>query len=123
MSSTSIGALVALAALTVAVPAQAQSPAFSASSTTYEHLTVLRQQSATNPSAVLTPAVVSGKSRRSGALLMIVGVAGIVTGLVVDEPVVTIAGAVVGGIGLYMYLDNSRTVQVGISHPLPAIGS
>ena len=120
MSKPSIAALVSLALLAAAAPAQAQGPSFAPNSATYEHLAVLRQQAAIP--VVPSAAVVSGKSRRSGALLMIVGVAGIVTGLVVDEPVVTIAGAVVGGIGLYMYLDNSRSVQVGYRVPLAAIG-
>ena len=47
-------------------------------------------------------------NRRQGEILMIVGAAGIVTGLLVDEDVVTIAGAVVGGFGLYQYLQATR---------------
>ncbi len=43
-------------------------------------------------------------ARRTGAVLMIVGGAGIVTGLLVDEAIVTVAGAGVGGYGLYLYL-------------------
>jgi hypothetical protein len=121
MSRSYIVALVSLAALAATTPAQAQGPSFAPNSTTYEHLAALRQQAAIP--VVTSAAVVSGKSRRSGALLMIVGVAGIVTGLVVDEPVVTIAGAVVGGIGLYMYLDNSRSVRVGMRQSLPSFGS
>jgi len=39
---------------------------------------------------------------------MIVGAAGIVTGLLVDEDLVTIAGAAVGGFGLYLYLEATR---------------
>jgi hypothetical protein len=39
---------------------------------------------------------------------MIVGGAGIVTGLLVDESLVTIAGAAVGGYGLYLYLRATR---------------
>jgi hypothetical protein len=46
----------------------------------------------------------SGSDRRTGRALMIVGAAGIVTGLIVDESIVTIAGAGVGGYGLYLYL-------------------
>ena len=42
--------------------------------------------------------------RRQGEILMIVGAAGIVTGLLVDEDLITIAGAGVGGFGLYLYL-------------------
>lgn len=124
MSRPSIVALVSLAALAAAVPLQAQRSTFLASSSTYEHLAVLRHQATTAASpAITSSAVVSSRSRRTGTLLMIVGVAGIVTGLVVDEPVVTIAGAVVGGIGLYMYLDNSRTVRVGIRRALPSFSS
>jgi hypothetical protein len=47
-------------------------------------------------------------NRRQGEILMIVGAAGIVTGLLVDEGLVTIAGAVVGGLGLYLYLQATR---------------
>jgi hypothetical protein len=43
-------------------------------------------------------------SRKEGVALMIVGAAGIVTGLIVDEPIVTILGAGAGGVGLYLYL-------------------
>jgi hypothetical protein len=43
-------------------------------------------------------------SRRQGVALMIVGVAGILTGLIIDEPVVTILSAGVGGVGLYLFV-------------------
>jgi hypothetical protein len=43
-------------------------------------------------------------TRHEGVALMIVGVAGIVTGLIIDEPVVTILSAGAGGLGLYLYL-------------------
>lgn len=46
--------------------------------------------------------------RRQGEILMIVGAAGIVTGLLVDEGLITIAGAAVGGYGLYLYLEATR---------------
>ncbi len=39
---------------------------------------------------------------------MIVGAAGIVTGLLTHEDLITIAGAVVGGVGLYFYLQATR---------------
>ena len=47
-------------------------------------------------------------NRRQGEILMIVGAAGIVTGLLVDEDLVTIAGAGVAGFGLYLYLQATR---------------
>ncbi|HEX3233752.1 MAG TPA: hypothetical protein VHR41_06120 [Gemmatimonadales bacterium] len=47
-------------------------------------------------------------NRRQGEILMIVGAAGIVTGLLVDEDLITIAGAGVGGFGLYLYLEATR---------------
>lgn len=46
--------------------------------------------------------------RRQGEILMLVGAAGIVTGLVADEDLITIAGAGVGGFGLYQYLQATR---------------
>lgn len=48
------------------------------------------------------------RDKRQGEILMIVGAAGIVTGLLVDEGLVTIAGAAVGGFGLYLYLRATR---------------
>lgn len=50
----------------------------------------------------------AGGNRRQGEILMIVGVAGIVTGLVAHEDLITIAGAGVGGFGLYRYLQATR---------------
>ena len=50
----------------------------------------------------------SRSDKRQGEILMIVGAAGIVTGLLVDEDLVTIAGAAVGGFGLYLYLKATR---------------
>ncbi len=50
----------------------------------------------------------SANKRRQGEIFMIVGAAGIVTGLLVDEDIVTIAGAGVGGYGLFLYLDSTR---------------
>jgi hypothetical protein len=47
-------------------------------------------------------------NRRQGEILMIVGVAGLVTGLLIDEDLITIAGAGVGGFGLYLYLQATR---------------
>lgn len=46
--------------------------------------------------------------RRQGEILMIVGGAVMVTGLLVDESLVTIAGVAVGGYGLYLYLRATR---------------
>jgi hypothetical protein len=46
-------------------------------------------------------------SRRQGEVLMIVGGAGILVGLIADEALITIAGAAVGGYGLYVYLSAS----------------
>ena len=43
-------------------------------------------------------------SRREGGALGLVGVAGMITGLIIDEPAVTILSAGVGGLGLYFYL-------------------
>jgi len=60
-----------------------------------------------DPRAVKPRAVASriGKGgRREAVTLMIVGGAGILTGLLVDESIVTIAGAGVAGVGLYFYL-------------------
>ena len=60
------------------------------------------------PSAhALVPQQAEGK-KRQGEILMLVGAAGIITGLLVDEDIVTVAGAGVGGFGLYLYLQATR---------------
>ncbi len=64
-----------------------------------------------------SPAVVARSQRRQGVVLMLVGAAGIVTGIIVDESIVTIAGAGVAGFGLYLYLDSGG--RVGMQVPLP----
>jgi hypothetical protein len=44
------------------------------------------------------------RRRAPGVVLMIVGAAGIITGIVVEEGIITVAGAGVGLYGLYLYL-------------------
>jgi hypothetical protein len=62
-------------------------------------------------SVQLTGATITTRRRggqRQGEILMLVGAAGIVTGLLVDEDLITIAGAGVGCFGLYLYLQETR---------------
>jgi hypothetical protein len=54
-------------------------------------------------SAERTP-VAAMRARGQGSTLMIVGGAGIVTGLLLDESVITFVGAAVWLYGLYVYL-------------------
>lgn len=61
----------------------------------------------TSSSLVAEVAAARG-GRRQGEILMIVGGAGILTGLLVDESLVTIAGLAVAGYGLYVYLSATR---------------
>ena len=56
------------------------------------------------PAATGAMVMGSGGSRSQGVTLMIVGGAGILTGLLVDESAITIVGAAVAGVGLYLYL-------------------
>ena len=42
--------------------------------------------------------------KRTGTALMIAGAAALVTGLIIDEDVVTVAGAIAAGVGLFLYL-------------------
>ena len=44
------------------------------------------------------------RHRGPGVALMIVGAAGVITGLLVDESLITVAGAGAGLVGLYLYL-------------------
>ena len=44
------------------------------------------------------------RHRGPGVALMIVGAAGVITGLLIDESIITVAGAGAGLVGLYLYL-------------------
>lgn len=48
--------------------------------------------------------VVADSDSHTGEVLMIVGAAALVTGLIIEEDGLTVAGAVVGLVGLFMYL-------------------
>jgi hypothetical protein len=56
------------------------------------------------PSASLAVAKTGHGGHGEAVALMVVGAAGIVTGLIADEDILIIAGAGVGGFGLYLYL-------------------
>ena len=65
----------------------------------------LRLPDASSSPALSATLVQSGHNGHGSAVaLMIVGAAGIITGLAVDEDIITIAGAAAAGIGLYLYL-------------------
>jgi hypothetical protein len=49
-------------------------------------------------------AVASSENKGTATALMIVGAAALVTGLIIEEDGLTIAGAVVGLVGLYLHL-------------------
>lgn len=100
----------------VAEGAGAQAPAgWRPSPVAYRSLAALQPTPRSVWAAAEAPAIrplpARGK-RREGAVLMIVGAAGIVTGLLVDESLVTILGAGVAGVGLYVYLSNDGTIRV-----------
>jgi len=90
------------------VSAAAQTPAPRAA----QPWVVQRQASARlHPQAVraaepAAPAVTMSlqATRRTGLPLMLVGAAGVIVGLIIDEPVVTIVSAGVWGVGLYLYV-------------------
>lgn len=105
----------------VVLPVAAQQPSVAASPSVLEHSAALRLE-AESPAggADLGRAMVySGGRRHQGTVLMIVGAAGIVTGLIIDEDIVTLAGAVLGGVGLYMFLDSGGRVEVGARRNFP----
>ena len=114
MRFTLVGALVVLA---VAAPrsllAQRADVARIAPSPAELMVTAALRPVSVAPLAVDSPRLMPSMARarggrRQGEILMIVGGAGIVTGLLVDESLVTIAGAAVGGYGLYLYLRATR---------------
>jgi hypothetical protein len=57
----------------------------------------------------LHPSIAAARpSRRQGEVLMIVGGAVLLAGLLVDEAIISIAGVAIGGYGLYVYLSADR---------------
>jgi hypothetical protein len=123
MRTVSIATLAVVAGLAGAAPVRAQNSVFLRTGETYQHLTRLRQESRADDGmpAVSAAAVAASGGRRQGTILMIVGAAGIVTGLIVDEDILTIAGAGVAGLGLYFYLDSGGKVEVGARRSFPAL--
>ena len=62
---------------------------------------------AATPETSTNLATMAPRSRardRTGKALMIAGAAALVTGLIIEEDVVTIAGAIAAGVGLFLYL-------------------
>ncbi len=110
MRAVAVLTTVALLLLAAPSPVRAQTPAgLSASPDQWIAAAALRPVHSApvdKVARIQASALVRGsRSGRSlGQVLMIVGGAGIVTGLIVDEPIITIAGAGVGGYGLYLYL-------------------
>jgi len=58
----------------------------------------------TDEQPAIEAAPIGRGGRREAIALMIVGGVGVVTGLIADEDILVIAGAVVGGVGLFFYL-------------------
>jgi hypothetical protein len=81
-----------------------------AASSQMEAASRLQAGSPAELTAQLTPApneaavAVSNGGSHEGEVLMIVGAAGLITGLIIGEDGLTVAGAIVGLVGLYLYL-------------------
>ena len=109
-----VGALVALAvaATPQRLSAQASGKMIAPSSAALKAIAVLSPMPSNSFTAsrpyLITEVENARGSRRQGEILMIVGGAVLVTGLLVDESLVTIAGVAVGGYGLYLYLRQTR---------------
>jgi hypothetical protein len=95
-----------LSLISVPAVAQTQGPApIGPSVETLQATAALRP--ATPPpeqSANLATVAVARAGKRTGTALMIAGAAALVTGLIIDEDVVTVAGAIAAGVGLFLYL-------------------
>ncbi len=109
LASASAGFLQAQS--TASEPASASPAATTAAASSQMEATARLQASAPAElaaEAVPTPneaaLVASSGDSHTGEVLMIVGAAGLITGLIIDEDGLTVAGAIVGLVGLYMYL-------------------
>lgn len=103
-----------LAALTRQASAQVSAPTFLGATASQLQATAVLELPpslswvAAEPQYPGAQAVRARAGRRDGEIWMIVGGAAILTGLLVDEGLITIAGAAVGGYGLYLYLRAPR---------------
>lgn len=107
---TALRTIVLLAAMALATPlaAAAQGTHATMGASVEQFQAAARLAPATAPAAsdaALAPMLAAERaSRRDGITLMIVGVAGMVTGLLIDESAVTILSAGIAGLGLYFYV-------------------
>jgi len=104
--SDSLQLAAAAAALTLTQPAQAPlrlDRTFAGSDRLGISLAPVAVSTATRDPAAALPAQ-SVRHRGPGVALMIVGAAGVITGLLIEESLITILGAGTGLVGLYLYL-------------------
>lgn len=105
-------AFIAVSAITLSLLsrpalAQSQAPVFVGPSVQSLQAAAALRPVAAAPETSTNLATLGPRSRaqdRTGKALMIAGAAALVTGLIIDEDVVTIAGAVAAGVGLFLYL-------------------
>ena len=88
------------------VLAQTQGPGLIGPSVQTLQATAALRPVATTPeaSANVATVAVARAGKRTGTALIIAGAAALVTGLIIDEDVVTVAGAIAAGVGLFLYL-------------------
>jgi hypothetical protein len=105
-----LAACLAISSLTGTVYAQRSKPSLAPDRAEMAAAASLRMPSPallrTGP--LLPSPAVARPSRRQGEVLMIVGGAVLLAGLLVDEGIISIAGAAIGGYGLYVYLSADR---------------
>lgn len=112
MRVQSLSLLLVVALLAPFRPASAQAPASNSVRPTAGQLAATARLSAptvpvaerAGPVAAAVAVARQDGSRRQGVAFMIVGAAGILTGLLIDEPVISILSAGLGGVGLYLYV-------------------
>lgn len=107
LAVASLSPLSAQSAASLAPPSQGLIPTIEATMATMPAPVGLQSQSL-RASASLEDATgvttLAARRRGEGEVLMIVGAAGIVTGILIDEGLISFAGAAVGLYGLYLHL-------------------
>ncbi len=108
MRSLGLALVVALAYPIQSAMAQATSPAsLQPSAEQFAAAATLSPPDAASfvmTAAPIATASVQSGTRREGVTLMIVGAAGMITGLLIDESAITILSAGLAGLGLYLYI-------------------
>lgn len=106
LAATFLSPLAAQSAVSIATPSEGRVPTIEATMAAMPAPVGLQSQSilATSLEDATGISALAARRRGEGEVLMIVGAAGIVTGILIEEGLISLLGAGVGLYGLYLHL-------------------